>query len=272
MKRKDLIITSSLDGHVKVINFSRYDDCFILLDLNLESNYQRKIINTVYYINQHLIVPISNLDNGRIGFYKINYAFLDSSKSTFIGSINKDAGFILGLNYFYYDFINFNKSFLLVSNTKGIFVYSIDNLKFPQLYHQFIPKLTLEEEKNNGFDEAYVIEKDEQFILIGPCFYHGYLFFWDFITKDLLNIMKLDSGISDICLWDNNYLFASLNHSTSQFVLIDINNRNVEKKFIVNDKDPRGCGIKVIKDTLYGSFLISSSINGKLNLYSNTIL
>ena len=270
LKRKDLIITSSLDGHVKVINFSKYD-CFILLDLNFESNNQRKIINTVYYINQHLIVPISNFDNGIIRFYKIDYGFYDSAKSTFIGSINKDAGFILGLNHFCRNFINFNKSCLLVANTNGVFVYYIDNLKFPQLYHKFIPKLTREEEKNNGFEEAYVIEKDEKFILIGPCFYHGYLFFWDFITKDLLNIMKLDSGISDICLWDNNYIFASLNHSTSQFVLIDINNRNIEKIFEVNDKDPRGCGIKVIRDTLHGSFLISSSINGKLNLYSNTI-
>ena len=54
--RKDLIITSSLDGHVKIIDFSRYNS-FILLDLNFES-LQKKIINTAYYINQHILVPI----------------------------------------------------------------------------------------------------------------------------------------------------------------------------------------------------------------------
>ena len=146
-------------------------------------------------------------------------------------------------------------------------------MNFPQLYCKFIPQLTQEEMNNNGFNVAYVIEKDKNVILIGPYFYHGYLFFWNFLTGDLLSIIKLNSGISDICLWDNNYIFASLNNtlnnSNSQFVLIDSNMSKTVKCFGVNDKDPRGCGIKVIRDTFYGSFLISSSLNGKLDLYSN---
>ena len=84
--------------------------------------------------------------------------------------------------------------------------------------------------------------------------------------------MKLDSGISDICPWDNNYLFASLNHSTSQFILVDSNDYSIEKKFEVDEKDSRGCGIKVVRNPLHGSFLISFSINGKLNLYSQEFL
>ena len=78
----------------------------------------------------------------------------------------------------------------------------------------------------------------------------------------------MDSGISDICLWDNNYIFASLNKSTSQFCLINANSKIIEKIFTVEDKVPRGCGIKVIKNKDKGDYLISSSINGKLNLYS----
>ena len=152
----------------------------------------------------------------------------------------------------------------------GIFAYNINNLKSPELYHKFIPKLTKEEKENNCFCEAYVVEKDDIFILIAPSFEYGYLFFWNFFKGDLLFTMKLESGISDICLWDNNYLFASLNHSTSQFVLIDSNIQLVEKKFGVNEEEEEssGCGIKVLRHQLHGSFLISSSINGILNLYS----
>ena len=80
--------------------------------------------------------------------------------------------------------------------------------------------------------------------------------------------MKMDSGISDICLWDNNYIFASLNHSTSQFCLINVNSKIIEKNFKVKDKEPRWCGIKFIRNEDKGDYLISSSINGKLNLYS----
>ena len=138
----------------------------------------------------------------------------------------------------------------------------------PVLYHKFIPKLTEEEKKNNGFDEAYIIMQNEKYIIVGPCFYYGYLFFWDFFERDLLYQMKLDSGISDICLWNNDYIFASLNHSKSQFILINSKTHQIEKNFEVDDKDPRGCGIKVIKSKSQGNYLISSSINGKLDLYT----
>ena len=174
----------------------------------------------------------------------------------------------MGLSHY---FCKKNKhNYIFIANLEGIFAYSIDDLHIidPQLYYKFIPQLTEEERKNNGFDEPYVIEENEKFILIGPCFYYGYIFFWDFFEHDLIYKMKLDSGISDICIWSKDYFFASLNHSTSQFVLINAKKREVEKKFEVNDEDPRGCGIKVVKNKEKGSYLISSSINGKLNLYS----
>ena len=99
------------------------------------------------------------------------------------------------------------------------------------------------------------------------CFDH-HLFFWDFFGGDLLHKMILESGISDICLWDKNYLFASLNHSEHQFALINVNDKVVEKNFGIEEEDPRGCGIKVLKNDSYGNFLISTGINGKLHLYS----
>ena len=62
--------------------------------------------------------------------------------------------------------------------------------------------------------------------------------------------------------------FASLNKSTSQFVLIDANKYSIEKRFEVNEENPpKGNGIKILKHEIYGSYLLSSSLNGLLNLY-----
>lgn len=268
LKKKDLIITSSLDQHVKLIEFLK-ENSEIILDLNFESN-TKKIINTAYYLEQYIIVPFSNVKNGKVDFYQIKYGF-PSNDHSFVGCISEDAGFILGLSYFYCD-KKYKKKYALIANCEGIFSYCIDRMKFPALHHKFIPKLSLQEKKNNGFDEALVIEKDNKFILIGPSFYYGYLYFWDFFEGDLLYSMKLDSGISDISLWSNNYIFASLTNSASQFILINLNKKKIEKEFKVFNKNAKVCGIKVLRNTLYGNFIISSSMNGKLDLYSDEFL
>ena len=80
--------------------------------------------------------------------------------------------------------------------------------------------------------------------------------------------MKLDSGISDICLWNNNYIFASLNGDQSQFILINSQTHKIEKTFEVDEEDASGCRIKVIRAKSLGNYLISSSIKGKLDLYT----
>lgn len=263
LKKKDLIITSSLDQHVKLIEFLK-ENSEIILDLNFELN-GKKIINTAYYLEQYIIVPFSNINNGKVDFYQIKYGYYNIDHS-FVGCISENAGFILGLSYFYCD-KKIKKKYALIANGKGIFSYCIDRMRIPVLHHKFIPALSFVEKKNNGFDEALVIEKDNNFILIGPCFYYGYLYFWDFFKGDLLYSMKLDSGISDIGLWSNNYIFASLTNGASQFILINLNKKKIEKEFKVIDKDTKVCGIKILKNTLYGNFIISSSMNGKLDLY-----
>ena len=162
------------------------------------------------------MVPFSLL--GQVMFYTFT--------SDYIGELEGDAGFILGLST-YYNKSN-KRTYALISNSKGIFAYIIDGLK---LYKKFIPKV--KETDKTGFDEAYIIEKDIKLILIGPRFYYGYIYFWDFKKGDLIKTMTLISGISDICLWDNNYIFASLTSSNSQFVLINCNSKEIEKIFLL---------------------------------------
>ena len=79
--------------------------------------------------------------------------------------------------------------------------------------------------------------------------------------------MEINYGISDICLWNNDYIYASLVKGEAQFILINLNNYSIEKNFHVEDKDQSGCGIKVFRHKSKGDYLISISITGKLSLY-----
>ena len=104
-----------------------------------------------------------------------------------------------------------------------------------------------------------------------PCFYYGYLFCFDFVNGCLINkiSLSLDSGISDICIWDKKYIFAALNKSNDyHFALINIKKFKTEKKFLENEKESKLCGIKVIRSESKGDYLITFNMSGKLNLYT----
>ena len=250
INKRNLLFTSSFDKHVKVINFQR-ENSEIIIDLNFEI-YIKPIINTACLINNKIVVPFSNIKNGVIELYNMN--------KDLIGKMEK-CGFILGLSSYYWK--KNKKYFILVANLDGITAYNEDNLS---IYKEFNPNF--EDEIFNGFDEGYVIEKNELPILLSPCFYYEYLFFWDFVNGCLINKITLHTGISDICIWNNDYIFASLNEfCTYHFILINTKYNRIEKKFIEKDKDSRLCGIKLIKNKSKGDFLISFNIDGKLNLY-----
>ena len=79
--------------------------------------------------------------------------------------------------------------------------------------------------------------------------------------------MEINSCISDICLWNNDYIYASLIKGESHLILINLNDYSIEKNFYVEDKDQSGCEIKILRHESKGDYLISISIIGKLILY-----
>ena len=248
---RDLLITSSFDKHVKIVNFKK-EKSNVIIDLYFPSNFGL-IINTVCFINNQIVVPFSNKENGIIEFYNID--------SKLRGKI-EEAGFILGLSEFYWK--NLKKYFILVANMEGILAYNESDLT---LYKKFIP--LFENEKLRGFNEAFILEKNNSFIIVSPCFYKNYLFFWDFKNGCLINKIALDSGISDICLWNNNYIFASFNEFISpKFVLINTKYYKIEKKYYeIKHPFDRICGIKALRHDSKGNYIITSTMTGKLNLY-----
>ena len=204
IKSRDLILTSSHDNHVKVINFKK-EDSSVILDLNC-SFYKEVIINTAYFIDNKIIVPHAfHFGKNRVCFFN-----LEGEK---IGELKDDPGFILCINCYTHSKIGANLA--LISNKQRIYVFNIDNY---YLYNKFTPNIFL---KSKSFAEATIIEKDEKFILFGPLFDKGFLFMWDLISKQLVNTITLSTGITDICLWNNNFIFATLSGGKEdKFVLI----------------------------------------------------
>ena len=100
---RDLLITASLDSHVKVIVFKRVlnkNKSEKIIDLNFQSE-NKAIINTAYFINDIILVPFSDDKNGNVKFYTMNEEYISELQNL---------GFILGLNV-YFDEENQNISF-----------------------------------------------------------------------------------------------------------------------------------------------------------------
>ena len=247
---RDLIITASLDSHVKVVNFI-YENSEIIIDLNFQSK-DRVIINTAYIINDIILIPFSSSNAGTIKFYNM--------KEEYISELEKNVGFILGMNVYYEEESQIN--YILIANTVGILSYNMEKSSIAS----FIPQMTLEQKKNNGFDEPYVIRKGIKLLLIGPCFYYPLLYIWDFIKGDLIEKIDTSSGMSDMCLWNDRYAFAGLvNSENNNFILIDLKKGKVEKYFKKEVKN--GCaGIKALKHES-GNYLITTNMKGNLDLY-----
>ena len=115
-KFRDLIITSSHDSHVKVINF-KLKDSTVILDLDLEI-YKDVIINTAYFIDNKIIVPFAyHYSEGNISFYNLG--------GLKIKQLKEDPGFVLCINGYYHE--NTETKYAIVSNTESICVYNIDD-------------------------------------------------------------------------------------------------------------------------------------------------
>lgn len=247
---RDLIITASLDSHVKVVDFKRKESKLIY-DFDFEY-LDNVIINTAYFIENKIMIPFSFHKGGNyISFYSLTGIKIDK----LIG----DPGFILHLNTYYSSYSKLN--YVIVSNTEGVYVYNINNYS---LYNKFLPKNTLN--KKNPFAEAHIIEKDEKEILIGPNFSLGCLYLWNLRTKNLVSLIQLTNGITDICLWNNNYIFVSfVNAEKDKFILLNLDSKEVEKKFD-DIKDNICYGIKILKHKT-GDLLMTFTSAGKLYLY-----
>lgn len=115
------------------------------------------------------------------------------------------------------------------------------------------------ENKENLYYYVIINDKEEQTKIISSSV--DYIIIWDFHSGELLNKIIGSKGlIYNICLWNNDYLFAS--NEKSFIELIDIKN----KKFIMNLNWHSDGIIQTIKKIIhpkYGECLILQSKNNK---------
>ena len=214
--KKDLIISTSLDRHVKVVEFKEiYSE--IIKDFDFES-IEGVIINTAIFVDNEVIFPFSfhKPNRGRLLFYDLEGNETNKipqneeeenefEEYEYVEEREENPGFVLCLNSYYHK--DAKIYYIIVSNTEGIFVYNLNDYS---LYHKFIPDNNLKDIENLCFAEGCIIEKERKIILLGPIFSEGLLYLWDLINKDLIKVIKLSYGISDLCIWNNNYIFATL--------------------------------------------------------------
>ena len=181
-------------------------------------------------------------------------------KNKYISELEKNVGFILGMNVYYDE--KSNNNYILIANLDEIISYNMEK----SLINKYIPKMTKNQKENNCFGEPFIIRNGKKLLLLGPSFSYPYLFIWDFIKGDLIKIVDTTSGLSDMCIWNNTYAFAGLTESDkNNFILINIKGGKIVKSF-KKETNNSVAGIKVIKHES-GTYLITTNMKGNLDLY-----
>jgi hypothetical protein len=150
--RRDLIITTSLDNHVKVINFKKTNS-EIIMDLNFELNRNQKmVINTACLSKEIIMIPFAN--TCIFECYNLN--------SKLIGII-KNQEIISDLTLYHCEIDK--RDYALISCQSGIYTYFINNLS---LYRKFESIENQNGKKKMEFNGARIIEENNRIILVGP--------------------------------------------------------------------------------------------------------
>ena len=241
----------SKENKIKVINFQK-EKSIIIFKFQMEN--ADLLIRTVFLLDEKLIIPLTKgPNNGVVHIYDI-----ETKKQI---SLLENLYDIFCINNYYDKKSNLN--YTLLCNRNIIFVYLIDKIV---LYKVFI----IDEKNDSGYFEAYLIEKNGRLVLIGArlsSYKVENLYIWDFEKVHLIKKVNIKAVLTDINIWDQNYIFASFLENDYLFALIDINNCSIVKNF-QNNIQQKCYGVKVLRDIKKGDFLILLTSTG-VDLYTN---
>lgn len=237
--KRDLLITCCFsNNNVKIINFNK-EKSIILFELNFEK--EKSIINTNYFLNGQIIIPFSHEEFGKIKFFNM--------KSENIHEIKKNVGYIYCINSHFWKKRNIN--YIFITNSKGIFIYDMKS-------YLLIKKLIVTK-KENYFYEPCIIEKDENLIVIDFNYLSKNLYFWDFEKGYIISVMPLESGISNILLLNNDYIFVSIYNGKTKLNLININKKKIENEIYLYDNNEDAYWIRLLRNKNIDTYLLSIS-------------
>ena len=246
---RDLVLSISLDdNNIKVWDINNLE-CL----LSLDNIYKKKsLITACFYRSKKQNYIITGINNDYDPIKMINLENLRTKKLF----DSKDKIYFID---FYYD-KNSSSNYIITGDE--IYAQSFD-LKQKKLYHLYYDKDDFLNYKSiiiwNADGITQLIESGKR----------GYVRIWDFHSGKLLNKIKIHkNGVSSLCLWNNDYLFAGCDDKKIR--LVELKNGKVIKKLIGHASIVSN--IKKIIIPKLGECLISQGENNEtIKIWGNII-
>jgi len=246
---RDLVLSISLyDNNIKVWDINSLE-CI----LNLDKIYKKQsVITACFYRSPKQNYIITGINNDSDPIKMINLDNLRVQKLL----DSKDKIYFIDC---YHD-KNSSKNYIITGDE--IYIQSFE-FKEKKLYHLYYDKDDFLNYK------SIIIWNNEGIIQLLESGKRGYVRIWDFHSGKLLNKIKISkNGVSCLCMWNNEYLFAGCDDKKIR--LVDLKNRKVIKKLVGHDNIVSD--IKKIIIPKLGECLISQGENNeKIKIWENKI-
>jgi len=206
---------SHKDNNIKIWNVYNWECILNLQDINkkgflfsggfLNSNNQNYIITSnLNYIDNPEAIKIFDFNGNKIKEIK---------------NSNENIFFIES----FYDYKT-SKNYIIASHKNYVKSYNYNDNKLYKKYY----------ENKNGLHKTFFLISNEEIIkLIDSC-QDGNIRIWNFHSGLLLNKIKVNRCLNDICLWNNNFIFVGANQSFNKkdfedntIKLVDLKKRKI---------------------------------------------
>ena len=241
--KRDLVMSiSGIKNSIKIWDTTNWE-CII----NIKDIYKQGNIFSACFINDNADCYI--ITSNCSMFKNSQPLKLYDLKGNFVKDINKSHE----KTYFvdiYYDIIQ-SKNYIIEVNKDNLKSFDYEKNEFYRKYTELKGTIRM------NFDDYhynYAINYDENITQLIDSGDDGYIRIWDFHKGDLIKKIEIDKNcIFSLCLWNNNYLFATSEDHTIK--LIDLKAEVIIKEIIGHTN--MVCSVKKIIHPKYGECLIS---------------
>ena len=250
INKLDLLISiSSDDNNIKLWNISNWNIICNIKNINNKGSlHSACILNLKDIKKDYIITSNDNYNNSElIKLYDFNGIKIkeinDSNNRTFF------------IDTFYDN--KLNKVYIITGNNSYVKSYDYNENK---IYHKYFNNDNLDEDH-----DSIIIMNNENIVKMIESSEDGKIRIWDFHSGYLLNkIFVSEHKLYGICLWNNDYLFATSDDGALR--LIDLKreiiiNNLIEKNMIIN--------VKKVFHPKYGFCLITQDWRNQIKLWIN---
>ena len=242
-------MTQSSYNNIKLWDIKNFNCILDLKQLELNNVHISKACLMNFKNDIYIIIGETNT-NKPFKFYNLS------------GEIIKELKFDYYINYIHtYNDDKLSKVYIIISMIDKVISYDYGQ---GEIYHQYL---------NSQKAYKYIllaiknIETGEQTRLFGN--YGSYLNIWNFHTGELLNHIRFNYNINNICLWNNQFLIGiseiKFNYQNS-LCLLDLDNGKISENLISYEKcNPEFLLFKIMHPN-YGEGLITITKDKKIKL------